>query len=246
MSESLSARPRIANERFFTGKVLTTETSDVEVTKDLANDIEFYLIQNAYVDKHRHITSKYHVSKKEGLLADLPPELAVYKEQVYKLIDSVFSDAQLPVIEDGRNSKNNPLNSNFDKQEFKELWNRINHKAAYVVDFETPELINKCVKELDKALRVTALQYTIQSGVQEEQATYEAVTQGASFKVTKTSTESNKASIHSAVKYDLIGKLAEQTKLTRKTIAAILQAINNAVFDQFKTTLKTLSPKPQS
>ncbi|MEQ1530301.1 MAG: restriction endonuclease subunit R, partial [Methylococcales bacterium] len=47
--------------------------------------------------------------------------------------------------------------------------------------------------------------------------------------------ESNKASIHSAVKYDLIGKLAEETKLTRRTIASILQKINNAIFDQFKT-----------
>jgi len=66
---------------------------------------------------------------------------------------------------------------------------------------------------------------------------YDAVTQGESFKVTKTTTttESNKTSIHSAVKYDLIGKLAEQTKLTRKTITTILQTINNAVFDQFKT-----------
>ena len=92
-------------------------------------------------------------------------------------------------------------------------------------EFGTTELINKCVKELDKALRVTALQYTIQTGVQEEQATYDAVTQGDSFKVIKTTTESNKISIHSAVKYDLIGKLAEQTKLTRRTIASILQGI---------------------
>lgn len=235
MSESLSARPRIANERFFTGKVLTTETGDVEVTPQMAKACYKYLLKNDYTDDDDKITTTYHEAKKAGQLADLPPELAVYTEQVYKLIDSVFSDAQLPEIEDSRNSKINPLNSNFDKQEFKELWNRINHKAAYVVDFETPELINKCVAELDKALRVTALQYTIQIGVQQEQATYDAVTQGESFKVTNTTTESNNASIHSAVKYDLIGKLAEQTKLTRKTIATILQTINNAVFDQFKT-----------
>jgi len=234
MSALLSARPRIANERFFTGKVLTTETGDVEVTPHLAKQIYKYLLKNDYTDDDDKITATYHEAKKAGQLADLPPELAVYTEQVYKLIDSVFSDAQLPEIEDGRNSKSNPLNSNFDKQAFKELWNRINHKAAYVVDFETPELIKKCVKELDKALRVTALQYTIQTGVQQEQASYDAVTQGDSFKVTNTTTVSNKVSIHSAVKYDLIGKLAEQTKLTRKTIATILQTINNAVFDQFK------------
>ena len=235
MSASLSARPRIANESFFTGKVLTTETGDVEITPHLAKQIYKYLLKNDYTDDDDKITTTYHEAKKAGQLADLPPELAVYTEQVYKLIDSVFSDAQLPEIEDGRNSKSNPLNANFDKQEFKELWHRINHKAAYVVDFETPELINKCVKELDNALRVTALQYTIQTGVQQEQASYDALTQGESFKVIKTTTESNKVSIHSAVKYDLIGKLAEQTKLTRKTIATILQTINNAVFDQFKT-----------
>jgi type III restriction enzyme len=37
------------------------------------------------------------------------------------------------------------------------------------------------------------------------------------------------------VKYDLIGKLTEQTQLTRNTIAGILQVINVAVFGQYKT-----------
>ncbi len=165
----------------------------------------------------------------------MPPELAVHIEQVFQLIDSVFSDAQLPPIDNGRNAKTNPLNANFDKKEFKALWNRINHKAAYVVDFETPELIKKCVVGLDKELRVSPLQYTIQRGEQTDETTYEAVKQGESFQIKETLTESNKASIHSAVKYDLIGKLAEETKLTRRTIAGILQEINNAVFDQFKT-----------
>ena len=235
ISESLSDVPRIADEKYFTGKVLKTAAGDVEVTADLAKDIEFYLIQNGYVDKSRHITTKYHESKKEGQLVELPPELAVHIEQVFQLIDSVFSDAQLPPIDNGRNAKTNPLNANFDKKEFKELWNRINHKAAYVVDFETPELIKKCVVGLDKELRVSPLQYTIQRGEQTDETTYEAVKQGESFQIKETLTESNKASIHSAVKYDLIGKLAEATKLTRRTIACILQEINNAVFDQFKT-----------
>ncbi|MEY3882091.1 MAG: hypothetical protein RIQ94_2887 [Pseudomonadota bacterium] len=118
MSASLSARPRIANERFFTGKVLTTATGDVVVTPQMAKACYKYLLKNDYTDDDDKITTTYHEAKKAGQLADLPPELAVYTEQVYKLIDSVFSDAQLPEIEDGRNSKSNPLNSNFDKQEF--------------------------------------------------------------------------------------------------------------------------------
>ncbi len=234
ISASLSSRPKIADESFFCGKVLVTETGDVEVTPQLAKQIYKYLLKNDYTDEDDKITTMYHDAKKEGKLADLPPELALYPEQVYQLIDSVFSDAQLPKIEDGRNSKINPLNSNFDKQEFKDLWSRINQKAAYVVDFETPELIHKCVKELNSALNVTALQYIIQTGEQKEQVTYDAVTQGDSFQVIDTLTDSNKNSINSSVKYDLIGKLAEQTKLTRSTIAKILQAIDKNVFDQFK------------
>ncbi len=235
MSESLSERPRIADEKYFTGKVLKTAVGDVEITADFARDIEFYLIQNGYVDKIRHITSHYHDAKKAGQLAGLPPELAVHAEHVFQLIDSVFSDTQLPPIDNDRNAKTNPLNANFDKKEFKALWHRINHKAAYSVDFETPELIRKCVDVLDRELRVSPLQYTIQRGEQTAEASYDAVKQGVSFQIKETLTQSNKASIHSAVKYDLIGKLAEATQLTRRTIAGILQEINNAVFDQFKT-----------
>ena len=50
-----------------------------------------------------------------------------------------------------------------------------------------------------------------------------------------TETETNRNSIHSAVKYDLVGKLAEGTQLTRRTVAEILKGINVAVFAQFKT-----------
>ena len=234
ISDSLSARPKIADKAYFTGKVLKMAAGDVEVTDELATDIEFYLIQNGYVDKKRNITSKYHDAKKDGLLEKLPEDLATYAEQVFQLIDSVFSEGQMFEVEDDR-AKPNPLNANFDKKEFKELWNRINRKAAYSVHFDTPELVGKCVSELDEALRVSPLQYTIQRGEQTDTATYDALKQGESFKVAESETENYKASIHSAVKYDLIGKLAEDTQLTRTTIAAILKGISVAVFNQYKT-----------
>jgi type III restriction enzyme len=42
-------------------------------------------------------------------------------------------------------------------------------------------------------------------------------------------------SSHSVVKYDLIGKVADATQLTRRTIADILQGIDASVFAFFKT-----------
>lgn len=235
ISDSLSARPKVANKGYFTGKVLQTEEGEVEVTPQLANQIHRYLVKNDYTDDDDKIAQTYHDAKEEGTLAELPPELAPHAEEVFKLIDSVFSDAQLPEIEDDRNAKTNPLSDNFHKKEFQELWSRINRKAAYTVHFETSELVAKCVKCLDKELHVSPLQYTIQRGEQIEDTSYEALKQGEAFQLSGTETKTLKASIHSAVKYDLIGKLAEQTQLTRNTIAGILQGINVAVFSQYKT-----------
>lgn len=235
ISDTLSARPRIADEDYFTGKVLKTEDGEVEVTPKLAKQIYKYLLKNDYTDEDDKVAQTYHDAKEEGNLAELPAELAPHAEEVFKLIDSVFSDAQLPEIEDDRKAKTNPLSANFEKKEFQELWNRINRKAAYTVHFETSELVDKCVKCLDKELHVSQLQYTIQRGEQTDDTSFDALKQGEAFKVRETSTESLKASIQSAVKYDLIGKLAEQTQLTRNTIAGILQGINVAVFSQYKT-----------
>ncbi|MCC7698562.1 type III restriction-modification system endonuclease [Janthinobacterium sp. EB271-G4-7A] len=235
ISESLSARPRIADKAYFTGKVLNTTEGPVTVSDEQATDIDFYLIQNGYVDKKRNITEKYHQAKKDGVLVALPDELLPYSEQVFQLIDSVFSESQIMHPEDGRKAKKLEPNANFEKKEFKELWARINRKAAYSVQFDSGELVSKAVKALDEHLHVTPLQYTIQRGEQYAQITYDGIKNGDAFVLKVTETEHNAHSIHSAVKYDLIGKLAEGTQLTRRAVADILRGIGMAVFSQFKT-----------
>jgi type III restriction enzyme len=82
---------------------------------------------------------------------------------------------------------------------------------------------------------VTPLQYTIQTGEQAAQVTYDGLKDGEAFVLKATETEKNVHSIHSAVKYDLIGKIAESTQLTRRTTADILKGISVAVFAQFRT-----------
>lgn len=236
ISGSLSARPQFASEDYFTGKVLKTPAGDVTVTPQLAKQIYRYLVKNDYTADDDRISAAYHKAKSAGALAELPPELKPHAEQVFQLIDSVFSDKQLPQFEDDRRPKKNPLNDNFHKAEFKALWSRINRKAAYSVKFDSAELVVKAVKELNEKLRVTPLQYTIQKGEQAELTTYAALKGGQAFVLKVTETETNKQySIHSAVKYDLIGKLAEGTQLTRRTVVDFLKGLNAAVFAQFKS-----------
>ena len=234
ISKSLSARPRTADEKYFTGKILKTLTGDIPVTKELAKAIYRYLVKNDFTDDSDKITDAYHAAAKAGTLPALPPELAPHAEQVFALINTVFSEGQIPAIENDRKSKTNPLNANFEKKEFQALWNRINRKAVYTVHFGTNELLSKCVTALDKELKVASLRYTIERGQQKETSSFDDLQKGETFTVDEHETKALGVSIQSTVKYDLIGKLAEDTKLTRQTIARILTGINLAVFNQYK------------
>lgn len=231
--ETLSSRPRQANEDYFTGKAMQTDEGQVEVTAALARQIYRYLLKNDYTDDADQITQQYHQDKEAGSLAGLPDDLKPYADQVFRLVDSVFSDSQLPKVDDGRKPKMNPLNSNFQKKEFQALWERINKKAVYRVDFDSDELVRKCVAALDKHLKVTKLQYTVYSGVQRHGLTHSQISEGEAFSQTNSETEFGK-SAHSKVKYDLVGKIADNAKLTRKTAASILSQIEAVVFGQFK------------
>jgi type III restriction enzyme len=235
ISESLSERPKVANEAYFSGKVLKTDAGDVAVTPQIAKQIYKYLVKNDYTDDLDRIAEKYHADKRTGTVAELPAELKPYAEQVFALIETVFNDAQLPMPENDRGAKINPLNANFEKKEFKELWNRINSKAAYSVHFDSQELIVKCIATLDAEMRVTPLQYTVHRGEQADTATYDDVKTGDTFKLVETETASERVSAHSSVKYDLVGKIAEATQLTRATIVSILGGVTRPVFAQFRT-----------
>ncbi|WP_458526187.1 type III restriction-modification system endonuclease [Onishia taeanensis] len=234
ISKDLSERPRVADEAYFTGKLLVSDEGEVEVTPAMAKDIYRYLLKNDYTDNADHITDDYHQAKEEGTLAQLPEALQPHAQQVFQLIDSVFSNAQLPHIEDGRKAKLNPLNDNFHKKEFQELWERINRKAAYSVSFDSNELIGKCVGYLDLKLKVKRLEYQVERGTQKAEASYQDMTSGQAFTVDQSERVKHDGFLHSAVQYDLIGRLAEATQLTRRTVAAILSKVQPKTFRQYQ------------
>ena len=233
IADTLTSRPRKATEAYFTGKTITTDGGPIEITPAMAKQIYRYLVKNDYSDESDQITTVYHEAKEAGTLAALPDDLKPHADQIFQIIDSVFSDAQLPKVDDGRKPKTNPLNENFEKKEFQELWRRINQKAVYRVEFDSDELVRKCVSALDSQLRVTPPQYTVQTGVQGDGLTDEQLKAGDGFSLTGSTTERG-GSIHSLVKYDLLGKVAENTELTRKTVADILTGIQASVFSQFR------------
>ena len=234
ISDSLSTRPRKADESYFTGKEIKTESGSLIITPVMAKHIYRYLVKNDYTNDEDRITETYHTAKANGSLASLPPELLPYSDLIFGLIDSVFTESQLPSIVDGRTLKPNLMNDNFKKKEFLELWSRINHKVVYRVEFDSSELIQNSIRTLDEELKVAPLQYIVQAGIQDKQITDLQIKNGESFLLRETASENYGTSIHSAVTYDLLGKISENTKLLRKTIAEILCGIKSETFENFK------------
>lgn len=233
ISETLTARPRQATEAYFTGKILQDADKAVIVTEIMATEIDHYLVRNGYKDVKHQITEAYHQAREKGTLAQLPEDLKRFADQIFDLIDSVFSDVKLPEIGDGRNPKTNPLNSNFNKKEFQDLWSRINRKVVYRVEFDSSELVEKCVAAIDKHLSVTPLYFLVTRGIQKEAQTGDEISQGLGF-AAKEQAPYDASSVVSHVKYDLVGKVAEGAHLTRATAANILFDISSDAFGQFR------------
>lgn len=221
-------RPTVATSEYFNGKYVKVGDMPTLIDKTAADTIEFYLISNGYVDMKRKVTDKYRVDVQMGTVAPLPEELAPMTDGIQTLIQSVYDDSVLEAMfADGHESsiKENPLNDNFAKKEFQALWQQINHKYAYTVHFDSAELVDKAIAHLDEKLFVSELQYTTTVGRQKGQMNEYEVDRGDSFGSVKTRTQTLKHAATSQIKYDLIGKIAVGTTLTRKTVAAILKGL---------------------
>ena len=230
-------RPTVATSEYFKGKYIKVDDVPMRIDDETANAIEFYLIQNGYVDMKRKVTDKYRQEIKSGTVAELPDELKPMAEGIHTLIQSVYDDSILQdMFTDGHGTKvkDNPLNDNFAKKEFQALWREINHKYAYTVEFNSDELIKKAIAHIDEKLFVSELQYTTTIGRQKDAINEYELYRGDSFVRESSSTYGLKHSITSQIKYDLIGKVAEGTTLTRKTVSAILQGIRADKLYMFK------------
>lgn len=235
VAESLSTRPRKATPEFFTGKLLeaTDGSSDqIIITRDLALQLQYWLITNEYID-YQHLLTDNWLSRTDQEIPELPSELAPYHYQIAELIDSL--QVELPEPTDGRKPKRIPLNdSNFNKKEFRELWNRINCKSVYHVKFDSKELVDSCIETLDSRLRVSPIQYVIQAGEQRAEFDVEDLAEGKGFDLSSTTTHTESVTASSQVKYDLLGEVSQRTQLTRRTVSAILGGLSPSTFAKYR------------
>lgn len=237
MAEAVADRPRAVTPELFQGKVLRDVSGNEQVVDAaLAQAICYDLIINGYVDRKGALTDKYFADKANNQVK-IAEEAADCADSVLAILDFVYSDSALkPENARSNNVELQVAPEKLAMPEFKALWSRINSKSVYVVDFDTQELIQKAIQSLDKDLRVSKIYFKVESGSMEEVKSKESLLEGSSFSKKKSEMYSQDKQVraNSAVKYDLVGKLVEETSLTRKAIIAILTGIQPAVFNQFR------------
>lgn len=235
LAEAVADRPREVTVELFLGKVLKDhQGNEQSVDKELADEIHYELIMNRYIDRKRALTDNYYEDKANGNLK-LSEELAEYTTSIVDILSSIYDPKQMLA----ENARSNNVELQLDEEklampEFKALWNKINAKTVYVVDFDTGELVRKSIASLDKNLRVSEIYFKVESGSMEEIQSKEELVSGDSFKKHNTDKHRNTVSANSNVPYDLVGKLVEGTNLTRKAVVEILQGVKKNTFELFK------------
>lgn len=185
------------------------------------------------------MTDAYREAVYSGTLAPITNEkLTGVENQVQTLIQSIYTKVGSveDMITDGNAAVviDNGTNANFHKTEFQELWKRINHKYSYVVSFDSNELIRNCIQVLNDKLNVRELRYSVESGTLANNLTADMLDSGDAFEKRKSHKEFLRTVKVSSKPYDLIGRIANEAVIARKTAVAILKGIISSKFDLFK------------
>lgn len=187
---------------------------------------DYFVAQN-YIDTKGKVQTILKLDLKNDALK-LPEEFAGVKEQIQTIVKKHAGNLN---IKD--NSKKHTIelkNEVYLDPEFIALWDSIKYKTRYSIEFDTPELIDKCVRAINTKMECDAA--TIISKTARLKIT------DAGIDCSKIVDTSVSGTIEEVSYYpDVITFLQNKTNLTRKTIVDILIKSN---------TLNIFKKNPQS
>ena len=234
IAEAVGDRPQKVQPSLFAGMVMTNADGEQKKVDDLEASFLFAaLAGHGYVNRQGELTQKYFDEKQQGTL-DFGEGYNEYKKDIVHQLDAVFNPEAIKP-EDARKVRETKFDSQtFARKEFQDLWRKINLQTYYTVDFKTDDLIRRAVIELDSHLRVSEINIKVVEGTLEGIKSKKQLEEGQAMRVKEADTHSVHELVSEYVKYDLIGKLVEDTGLTRRAIVTILQKISPRTFNLFK------------
>ena len=236
MVDSLSSRPtKLTMDWLMNKQVINEEGKILEFNNENTFNFMLQMKNEGYVDDQFKITEKF-IEDRDNNQLNFGELFSDFKEDIIRMISNIYNADNYKPTTDGRrdNIKNLVPNDNFNKKEFQELWNKINIKTLYEVDFDSNELIEKAVNSINGKLNVAKMAIKITQGEQKDILSAETLKEHTTLTNGKTSTSVIDDFTPSQVEYDLIGEITKDTGLTRKTIITILSKINPSKFDYYQ------------
>lgn len=230
IAEAVIDRPRQIDQNFFTGKKLPDGSV---IDEDLSRKIDYSMIKRDYLDLNGNLTDKYFEDKKSGTL-EFIDEVSDFKESIVEMIDMIYQPQKFEI----ENSRSQNVTAKFEpdrfaKPEFQSLWNKINLKTIYEVNFDSESLVKRSIDLLNRDLHVTEIFFSVETGELKKIRSKDELKSGESFEK-ESSDHSNIMTAASKSRSDLVGKMMSMTDLSRKTIIQILGGIDQKILARFK------------
>ncbi len=222
---------RIAVESFNNVVIEMIETEDGEqkpvyLGQEKSAQIHQHFIEQGYIQTNGKVQDALKLALKENQV-DLGQEFEEpVQKQILKVIKDIAGSLEIEDSEDRRDVKINK--EVYLSEDFKALWDSIKYKTLYQVNFDSNQLVQKCIASINTNLMRQSTSVNFEkglvnidaSGVSEAEDTY------------RTQTEN----LNTEVKYlpDIITYLQEETDLTRRTIVNILTGIEKHLLGYFK------------
>lgn len=228
IAATLKARPQKVTVEFFTNKLITDALGNAfRIDAETAKKINKVLYKADIIDDDDKLTD-IGIEAIANNTIPLPTTLEPFRNEVTKLLKSIYTGEGL-ALSNEREQLTNKINTNFHKAEFKELWNKINIKTIYEVQFDTEKLITDSRNKLNVELNIGDRAYEVKSG-ELQQATADEIQNVQMFKETEVKHSKLNATVFTNTAYDIVGEIVNKTNLTRRTVVAILKAISPQKF----------------
>ncbi len=228
IAATLKDRPQKAEVEYFVGKVVHNDKEEEHrLTKDDSKKLNKVLYKHDIIDEDDKITDEGRVLI-ENNKVPLPEQLKPYKDSICKLLKSIYTGEEFKPVDERQTIELN-TNKNFNKKEFQALWDKINLKTVYEVQFDSNKLIEDSKVLINAQLNIGDRVYEVKTGELTD-GTMDQMKKGTLIKETRRESVKLKNDIYTNAVYDIVGEIEVHTNLTRKTIVEILKSIKQEKF----------------
>lgn len=231
-------RPKFVEPKLFEDRELIITNNDGQVINEMvvdntqAAEIWSSLKVGKIITKDKQTSDSYQsLSTQDQIIAIqdvLGEEFKDFVVPIQNLINSVYNPKDLAVENENKRTILKLDREKYASAEFKNLWSKINRKTYYTVDFDDQEIIDKSIMVINQNLTVTILKANVTEGKMNAHDNGTTLTVENKFSTTLQSSSNQ-------VKYDLIGEIAQNVGLLRKTIGNILSGIHANQFAKYKS-----------